>query len=111
MKEVVTWRGAVGYRKGAVKGLKDATEFLLEEADRDVPLEIGTLERSGKASVDEVKLEGAVSYDGPYARRQHEDLNLRHANGRRAKWLQANLTEKHDALNELIAKGIREGGL
>ena len=111
MRELVRWTGAVGYAKGAAKGLKDGADFLLEEANRGVPLEESTLEKSGKASVDAEKLVAAVSYDTPYARRQHEELTLRHAAGRRAKWLQLALTEQQEKINKLIAKGIIEGGL
>ena len=94
-------------QRGKRAALKDAAEFLLEQANRTVPLEEDTLERSGKATVvsDE---SAAVSYDTPYARRQHEDLTLNHAPGRRAKWLQRTLTEETARLNEIIANRLRE---
>ena len=50
----------------AVRGLVKATEHLLQVSNTLVPLEEGTLERSGVASVDEGSLRGAVSYDTPY---------------------------------------------
>jgi len=56
-------------RAGAVRGLKKAVEHLLQVSREVVPLEEGTLERSGVASVDEGGLRGAVSYDTPYQRR------------------------------------------
>ena len=87
----------------------DAAEFLLEEANRHVPLEESTLEKSGKASVDESTLTAAVSYDTPYARRQHEDVNLRHADGRTAKWLQNALTANRKGIEALIGRGVAEG--
>jgi len=87
----------------------DAAEFLLGEANRHVPLEESTLEKSGKASADESTLTAAVSYDTPYARRQHEDVTLRHADGRTAKWLQNALTANRDGIEKLIGEGVAEG--
>jgi hypothetical protein len=87
-----------------------AAEFLLEQANRSVPLEESTLEKSGKASADPSTLTGAVSYDAPYARRQHEDVTIRHASGRRSKWLQNALTESTAGINRVIARSM-EGNL
>jgi len=53
-----------------------------------VPLEEGTLQRSGQTSIDEANLTGTVSYGTPYAVRQHEELTWRHAPGRQAKYLE-----------------------
>src|SRR5262249_2493836 len=86
----LTWHGARAkqrVRDGLVKGLGLAAEHLLTESRKVVPLEEGTLERSGVASVDEVELQAAVSYDTVYAVRQHEELDWKHAPGRTAKYL------------------------
>ena len=93
--------------RGKRAALKDAAEFLLEQANRTVPIEEDTLERSGKAIVLDDD-HAAVSYDTPYARRQHEDLTLHHAPGRRAKWLQRSLTEQAGSITEVIARKLRE---
>ena len=94
-------------RDAAGDALADAAEFLLEESNRTVPLEEATLERSGQASVDRPNLRAAVSYDTPYARRQHEDTRLRHGGGRRAKWLERTFTEQRTRIGEFIAGRIR----
>lgn len=98
---------AAAVRKAAAEGLGDATEMLLEEANRTVPIEEATLMRSGVASVDDMKLRGAVSYDTPYAVRQHEDLRLRHDQGRRAKWLESTFKERGRSALGVVAAKIR----
>lgn len=87
--------------------LGDGAEFLLQDANRTVPIEEGTLERSGAVSVDPFGLQAAVSYDTPYAARQHEETRYRHDPGRRAKWLELSLKERAVDLVALIAASIR----
>lgn len=91
----------------AARGLGLGTEFLLGESNKKVPHEEGTLERSGVASVDPNELRGAVSYDTPYAVRQHEDMTARHDDGRTAKYLEnamnANAGEVADIIRKTIA--------
>lgn len=106
----LTWNGEAVLareRAGLVTGLKKATEFVLGESRKVVPLEEGTLERSGTASVDSAELVGAVSYDTPYAVKQHEDLTLRHAPGRTAKYLESPMLEHRGTVQEIIAAEIR----
>lgn len=92
-------------RDAAASGLSDAAEFLLEEANRTVPIEEGTLARSGTTDVDHGALQAAVAYDTPYAVRQHEDTRLRHNEGRRAKWLESTFKERgRDAIDHVGAK-------
>lgn len=92
-------------RRGGERGLVLATEHLLGVSDEHVPIEEGTLERSGKASVD--GLEGAVSYDTVYAVYQHERLDLRHDPGRTAKYLENAMNSEASTVRTLIANAIR----
>ena len=48
----------------------------------------------------------AISYDTPYAVRQHEDTRLRHDPGRRAKWLERTLQEERQRVQKWIADEI-----
>lgn len=92
-------------RAAAADGLLDAVEFLGDQSDRTAPIEEGTMIRSRVSSIDRGKLRGAVSYDTPYAARQHEDLTLRHDEGRRAKYLeQAFKEDGQRALTHVAAK-------
>ena len=93
--------------EGGVRGLKLATEHLLEAANRTVPIEEGTLERSGATDVDESALVGSVYYDSVYGAYQHEHLDFRHAPGRRAKWLELTLDEEAETVTALIATQLR----
>ncbi|TDD90775.1 hypothetical protein [Actinomadura rubrisoli] len=94
-------------RAGAVRGLALGAEHLLQVSRTQVPIEEATLERSGVASVDPSALEAAVSYDTPYAVRQHEDLNLRHDDGRKAKYLEDPMREEADVILALVGAEIR----
>lgn len=106
----MTWKGEFAkkaYHQAAARALDIGLELILTEANKTVPIEEATLERSGATSVDDQRLEGVVSYDTPYARVQHEDRALTHDPGRRAKWLQLTLDEKGRDVSEVIADEIR----
>lgn len=93
----------------AIGGLSDGAEHLLEHANRTVPIEEGTLMRSGTTKVKRgPRPQAAVGYDTPYAVRQHEDTRLRHDEGRRAKWLEASLKERALPIKAMVAQRIRE---
>lgn len=95
-------------RTAATRSLDVATEHVLGVANQRVPIEEGTLERSGAADVDAATLTGSVSYDTPYAVRQHEDLSMRHDRGRQAKYLEtASLDELH-TIAALQARAAKE---
>lgn len=100
-------------RQGAVRGLTLAAEHVLTESRIVVPIEEGTLERSGRVDVDPAALEAAVSYGGDdeqlgiVAIVQHEDGNLRHAPGRTWKYLEGPLNQEADAVAGIIAAQIR----
>jgi len=94
-------------RGAAARGLRKGAEHLLTEANRTVPIREGTLMRSGVADVDEKALEATVSYDTPYAVRQHEETTYRHSPGRRAKWLELTLDEQRRQIQKLIEDEIR----
>jgi hypothetical protein len=86
-----------------------AAEYLLEQANRSVPIEEGTLEGSGSASAGWSGQSGAkahVSYNTPYAVRQHEDLSYSHDAGRRAKWLEATAYEQEREVAAIIAQRL-----
>ncbi len=94
-------------RDAAVRGLKQGVEHVLQVSRRQVPIEEGTLERSGTTSVDEGNLTAAVSYDTPYAVKQHEDLSLRHDDGRKAKYLEDPIRSEADVVRDMIATQLR----
>lgn len=93
---------------GAERGLTLGAEHLLAKANETVPIEEGTLGRSGRATVDAASLEAAVSYSTPYAVKQHEDLSLRHDDGRTAKWLEVAANAEADTIGRILEGQIDE---
>ncbi|MFD8685371.1 hypothetical protein [Streptomyces sp. NPDC059651] len=92
-------------RRLASEGLERGLEHVLTEAQRIVPLEEGTLERSGRVSVD--GLDGAISFDTPYAVIQHEALDFRHLLGRTAKYLEIPMNRERQVVLDMMAVGLR----
>ncbi|MFI5993164.1 hypothetical protein ACIBAC_15180 [Streptomyces sp. NPDC051362] len=106
----VTYNGPAvlgALRAGAQRGVRFGAEHLLQVSRARVPIEEGTLERSGVVSVDEDNLTSAVSYDTKYAVRQHEELDYRHDAGREAKYLEKPLREEADTIQNIIAAEVR----
>ena len=106
----VRWYGhkvSAEVKAAGIRGLRLAAEHVLEEANRTVPIEEGTLERSGTVSVDEQRGAAAVSYDTPYAVRQHEAMDFRHAPGRTAKYLERPLNAERATVFALMAAQMR----
>jgi hypothetical protein len=108
----LVWHGGAVEHK-YLRACEDAVlvgmEFLLTESNKTVPLDNSILEHTGVAAAerDGDKITGIVSYNTPYAVRQHEELTYRHAPGRRAKWLELTLHERADVLQKLIATQVR----
>lgn len=99
-------RGAAARVKSATKaGLRIAGEHILGVSNRQVPHEEGDLERSGVVS--EGDNEVAISYDTPYAVRQHEDLSMKHDAGRNAKYLERACKTEASTAGRLIATHIK----
>ena len=109
------WHGdeiAGAARDAMLDGLFEASEELLRLSSEEVPRDEGILEGSGVVDIDDMAGEATVSYDRPYAVRQHEDLAYNHQNGRKAKYLEDPLNENGDDLLDWIAgkvKGVLGG--
>lgn len=82
-------------------------EHVLAESNKIIPLDEDTLMRSGKATSDPGTLEGAVSYDTPYAVRQHEEMDWRHAPGRQAKYLETAVNTSRAECARIIQGELR----
>ena len=92
----------------AGKAVGLAAEHVLSEATKLVPIEEGTLSRSGTTSTarDGLTVIAAVSYDTPYARRQHEDMSYRHDQGRQAKFLEQPLMAEAAVVAKVVAATV-----
>lgn len=96
-------------RSAQLHGAELAAEHLLGEANKTVPIEEASLERSGAASTEQTGGETAlaVSYDTPYAVVQHESLHFQHDQGRSAKWLENAFNSEGDKALDVIARAVR----
>lgn len=91
-----------------MEGLELAAEHLLQVSSQLAPLEEGDLARSGEVSTDESQRQAAVSYDRPYAVRQHEELTWRHDAGRQAKYLESPMTTERETMLALVAAPLQD---
>jgi len=87
-------------------GLELAAEHLLATAIPLTPKDDGPLRASGTVSVDKSKGQSAVSYDTPYAARQHEELTWHHTEGQ-AKYLETPFHSEADVMKAIIATQYR----
>ena len=92
----------------AMHGLDLAAEHLLQVSTQLAPHEEGDLARSGEVSKDDSTRKAAVSYDRPYAVRQHEELTWRHDAGKQAKYLEDPMNRERDTLLSLITGPLRD---
>jgi hypothetical protein len=93
--------------KGTKRGLRVGGEHVLGVSNERVPHEDGDLERSGAVSQDD---DGntAISYDTPYAIRQHEDMSLHHDSGRQAKYLESAILSERATVLQIVAAAIKK---
>lgn len=89
----------------ARRGLDEAAEEVLAESNRHAPIEEGDLSESGKTSRSGDSV--AISYDTPYAVKQHESTSLRHDPGRASKFLETAANANRDEIRSTVANEIR----
>lgn len=107
----ITWNGAQAkqqIRRGAARGVRRAGQDVLDASLRVVPREDDELAGSAALDVDDTDLVAAVSYDTPYAVRQHEALRLRHDRGETAKFLERPWRASQRTTAQTIAAEIRK---
>lgn len=88
-------------------GLLLAAEHLLQVSSELAPHEEGDLARSGEVSSNDDDTV-AVSYDRPYAVRQHEELTWRHDPGKQAKYLEQPMHDEKATMLALLAGPIQD---
>jgi len=88
------------------RGPELAAEYVLQVSNTRVPLEEGTLMRSGRVTTDDD--EAAVSYDTKYAVRQHEELHYRHDQGRQAKYLESAINDSQEKILRIMASETKK---
>ena len=85
----------------------EAMLFLLREANKTCPFEVGSLEQSGKV---EPAGSGAasVTYFEIHAIPQHERTDYVHKGKGRAKWLELTMQEQQAKIQQIVADKIKE---
>lgn len=86
--------------------LVKAMEVIRANAVANTPVETGRLAGSAAITVDGDQ--ATLTYDGPYARYQHERLDLRHETGR-AKYLELAVIEEKDTALDVLGKALAGG--
>lgn len=86
-------RAIARIRDKATPAMRHCAEFVLDESRKQVPYRTGALSRSG--APDAEGYEATVSYDTPYAIKQHENRKYNHADGRKAKYLEDVVNSAH----------------
>ena len=120
--------------EAALKALRTGAETILTEAIDETPIETGTLRRSGTvtvgalpdgAQVYEAAESGSdmkdafpgpegkekavyISFNTPYARRQHEELGYEHPRGGKAKYLEDPFNRNKEKVIKYADKQIRK---
>ncbi|MEU4444896.1 hypothetical protein AB0K14_03215 [Actinosynnema sp. NPDC050801] len=94
-------------RRGAARGLGLGAEHVRGVSVDRAPLDTAALRDSATASHDADSLTAAVSYDTPYAARQHEELTWHHRTGG-PKFLESALASERDVVARLIQAQIRK---
>lgn len=105
------WRGEEVerlIRETAFQAIRDGAEAILTEAIDETPIDTGTLRRSG--TVTEAPQENAVyiSFNTPYAVKQHEDLTLKHPRGGKAKYLETPFNANKKKVIKYAERKIKE---
>ncbi len=120
--------------EAALKALRTGAESILTEAIDETPIETGTLRRSGTVTVgalpdgaqvyeaaeagtemkdaypEKISKEKAVyiSFNTPYARRQHEELGYNHPQGGKAKYLEDPFNRNKTKVLKYAAKQVKK---
>jgi hypothetical protein len=91
----------------ALETLHDGGRAILTEAIEETPILSGTLRRSG--TVTDALMESAVyvSFNTPYAIKQHEDLTLNHPDGGKAKYLEDPFNRNKDKVIKMVGARIK----
>jgi hypothetical protein len=93
----------------ATGALRAAAYDILGAAQRDAPVEEGTLRASGHVEIRET-MDGAtatISFATPYAARQHEETTWHHPRGGKAKYLEDQVLQRAPRIAKLMAAALR----
>lgn len=93
--------------QAAADGLTEAVRDIGHLSDRRVPVDKGDLEHSQFIHVDRGRLHAEIGYSDEIAAIEHENMYVRHKNGRTAKFLEIPLFGSARKATETIAAHVR----
>jgi len=102
MSSDLTWNGnaiEALIRRVGMQGIHDGAEYILTESINECPIDSATLRRSGTVTDQDDSV--VISYNTPYAIKQHEDLSLHHIDGK-AKFLEDPFNRNKDRVIQLV---------
>lgn len=94
-------------QRGGKKATWAALDHLASVSKEQVPLDTGALKNSCTVDVNDDGSEGTVSYDTPYAVKQHEVMTYHHQRGRKAKYLEDPVNDR-TVQKEMVELAKRE---
>jgi hypothetical protein len=86
---------------------REVAEDVLTEANDLIPVDEGDLRRSGEVTAFPEQRAASITYDTPYAIRQHEDVTLNHPRQGQAKFLERAVEDNAPRYFQYIADRIR----
>ncbi len=110
MKKGLNWFGGKvegEVKERAAKAIMESLEYILGEANKIVPHDEGTLQRSGGTDINKNSLRGTVYYDTPYAAKLHEHPEYNFQKGRQGKWLEKTIYANKEKIKKYIANKIK----
>lgn len=97
-------------RNASRKGIHAALDVVASASQAQVPLDKGPLQASCAVDVSDDGKEGTISYDTPYAVRQHEETGYNHQRGRKAKYLEGPVNDSSVTAQAMAAFAAEAGG-
>lgn len=91
--------------EAAETGLQDAADHIKADAVDRAPKDTGYLRNTGETDQD--GLAASIYFEGPYAVRQHEELDWHHQDGE-AKYLENAVIDNREEAGAIIAEAIRQ---
>lgn len=91
----------------APKAIKDVSFDLLGKSVALAPVDTGDLRGSGKVDFSNGGLNSEVSFNTPYALRQHEELSYNHPQGGQAKYLEEPFNKNKSKYIKHIEDSVR----
>lgn len=106
----LNWRGDLAKKiakEAALSAIHDGALHILSEAVDEAPVDTGDLRGSGKVEDMPEEQATVISFNEPYALRQHEELNYNHPKGGKAKYLEDPFNRNISKVNKLIKDRVK----